>query len=229
LNTKRRSSCCEVRYLVPKYALESVVSYSFLAAQHLEQLKTEQEKLADVVKVQNLTTEEVIRMTTDHEMLQRSLEDMKQKISESHKTVMSLEVNVTNRGAAAEEAVDAYNNLLSMLNLFPPLPVPWQDVDLTVELNTASATPSGLLVGADVRKVIRPTLSSYAESKRAQRAEIESERIKVDDELDQLGLNCENVEEEIVELEKKVSMLNDQADDLRDVRIRHVVFFFTIL
>ena len=59
-------------------------------------------------------------MNTDHEMLQRNLADLKEKISEAHKTVMTLEVNVTNRAAAAEEVLDAYNNLLSSLRLFPP-------------------------------------------------------------------------------------------------------------
>jgi kinetochore protein NDC80 len=158
-------------------------------------------------------------MNTDHEMLSRNLDDLKQKISEAHKTVMTLEVNVTNRGAAAEEALDAYNNLLSTLGLFPPLPPPWQDIDLTLELNTATSNPQLLLTGADIRRVVRPTLSRIAESRRAERAEVESDRIKVDNELDQLTLECENVDEEIAEVEKKVGGLNEQADDLRDVGI----------
>lgn len=177
----------------------------------------EQAKLVEVVKTQNLTPEEVIRMNTDHETLSRSLEDLKQKISETHRTVMTLEVNVTNRAAAAEEALDVYTNLLSSLGLFPPLAPPLPDVDLTLELNPAASNPHQLLSGADIRKIIKPTLSSVAESKRSERATVESERIKVDNELDQLTLECENVEEEIGEVEKKVVGLNEQADDLRDV------------
>jgi kinetochore protein NDC80 len=155
-------------------------------------------------------------MNTDHETLSRNLEDLKIKLSETHKTVMTLEVNVTNRAAAAEEAVDMYTNLLSSLGLFPPLPPPWQDVDLTLELNTAASNPAQLLVGADIRKAVKPTLSAVAESKRSERATVESERIRVEDELDQLTLECENADEEIGEMEKKVSSLNEQADDLRD-------------
>jgi kinetochore protein NDC80 len=158
-------------------------------------------------------------MNTDHESLSRNLEDLKHKIAETHKSVMSLEVTVTNRAAAAEEALDSYNNLLSSLGLFPPLPPPWDGVDLTLELNTAASNPQHLLTGADIRKVIKPTLSSIAESKRTERAIVESERIKVDNELDQLTLDCENVDEEIGETEKKVGGLNEQADDLRDVSL----------
>lgn len=189
----------------------------------MEQLKQEQDQLTEIVKTQNLTPEEVIRMNTDHEMLSRNLEDLKQKISETHKSVMTLEVNVTHRAEAAEEALDAYTNLLSSLELFPPLPPPLEDIDLTLELNTAAANPQLLLSGADIRKVIKPTLSTVAESRRSERASLESERIKVDNELDQLTLECENVEEEINEIEKKVAALNEQADDLRDVSSNIVI------
>ncbi|KAH7930854.1 hypothetical protein BV22DRAFT_999891 [Leucogyrophana mollusca] len=185
-------------------------------AVNLEQLRSEQAKLAEVVKVQNLSPEEVIRMNTDHETLSRNLEDLKHKISEAHKTVMSLEVIMTNRAAAAEEALDLYNNLLSSLGLFPPLPPPLEGIDLTLQLNTAAANPQQLLAGSDIRKVVKPTLSGVAESKRTERADVESERIKVDNELDQITLECENVDEEVGEIEKKVVGLNEQADDLRD-------------
>ncbi|KAG2364481.1 HEC/Ndc80p family-domain-containing protein [Suillus spraguei] len=185
-------------------------------SQNFDQLKAEHEKLTEVVKVQNLTPEEVIRMNTDHEALVRNLEDLKYKISDARKTVMSLEVITTNRGAAAEEALDLYGNLLSAVGLFPPLPPPFDNIDLRLELNTATANPQQLLLGSDIRKVIKPTLNSVAEIKRTERADIESERIKVDNELDQLTLECENVDEEVREIEKKVMSLNEQADDLRD-------------
>lgn len=184
---------------------------------NLEQLKSEHNKLLDTVKAQNLTPEEVARMNSDHETLSRNLEELKHKISETQKAVMSLEVMMTNRGAAAEEALDLYTNLLSSLGLFPPLPPPFEGVDLTLQLNLATTNVSQLLIGEDIRKVIKPTLSAVAELKRTKRAEVESERIKVDNDLDQLTLECENVYEEVREVEKKVVVLNEQADELRDV------------
>lgn len=190
---------------------------------HLEQLQVEQDKLSGIVKTQNLTPEEVLQMTSEHEQLSRNIEDLKQKISESYRTVNTLEVNVTNRAAAAEEALDAYTNLLSSLDLFPPLPPPLQDIDLTLELNTAASNISQLLLGADIRKVIKPTLNGIAESKRSERATVESERIKIDNELDQMTQECENMDEETVEVERKIATLNEQADDLRDVSGSHMV------
>jgi kinetochore protein NDC80 len=177
----------------------------------------EQEKLADIVKTQNLSPEQVMSMNSQHEMLSRSLVDLKQKISEAHRAVMALEVNVTHRVEAAEEALDAYNHLLSSLELFSPLAPPFEDVNLTLELNTAVSNPQLLLSGADVRKVIKPTLSAIAESHRTERGSLETERVKLDNELDQLALECENIDEEIGEVEKKVVALNEQADNLREV------------
>jgi kinetochore protein NDC80 len=107
--------------------------------------------------------------------------------------------------------------MLSSLELFPPLPEPWQDVDLTLELNSALSNPQQLLAGSDIRKVIKPTLSSVAEMKRMERATVESELIRIENEHDQLMTECENLDCEIVEVEKKVVNLNEHADDLRDV------------
>ncbi|KAK0503056.1 HEC/Ndc80p family-domain-containing protein [Armillaria luteobubalina] len=167
----------------------------------LAQMKMEQERLSDIVKTQNLSPEEVSRMTTEHETLSRNLEDLRQKIAETHRAVLNLEVNVTNRAAATEEALDAYVNLLSSLEL----------LRLYHRLSKVQ-----LLKGAEIRKVIRPTLNSVAESKRSERASVESERIKVDNELDQLMAECENLDLETIEVEKKVVSLHEQAEDLRD-------------
>ncbi|KAF7291020.1 PPM-type phosphatase domain-containing protein [Mycena chlorophos] len=183
----------------------------------LEQLQAEQERLDSIVKMQNLSPEEVSKMNSDHETLSQNLRDLKARIDESHRNVMTLEVNVANRGAAAEESIDVYTGLLTTLDLYPSPPPPLPDTNLTLELNTAAAVPSQLLVVGDIRGAIRPCLSAVAESKRAERAHVESERIKYDFDFDKLNTECEELEEEIAQIEKKVVGLNDQADDLREV------------
>lgn len=186
--------------------------------QRLEDLKGEHERLQGVVRVQNLSPEEVLEMNQTHENLVKTMESLKQKLAETHRGLMTLEVSVTNRVSATEEALDLYTNLLSTLGLFPPLQEPWENIDLMPDLNPAASNPQQLLIGSDVRKVIKLTLSAIAESKRTERSDVETERIKVDNELDQLSLECENVEEDNAEIEKEVGALNEQANDLRDVR-----------
>jgi kinetochore protein NDC80 len=183
----------------------------------LEDLKVEIEKLSATIRDQNLSQEEVIKMNTDRETLQRNLEDLRQKIDESKKVVLNLEVTVANRITTVEEALDLYTGMLTTLGLYPTPPEPWQDVDLSLELNSGSANPQQLLSGSDIRKLIRPTLSSVAEHKRQERAVVDNESVKVNNELDQLTTECINLGFEISEIEEKVTQLNEQADDLRDV------------
>ncbi|EIM90401.1 uncharacterized protein STEHIDRAFT_75157 [Stereum hirsutum FP-91666 SS1] len=187
-----------------------------IRTKYLDDLRAEQNRLSDVVREQNLSPEEVHRMTTEHEQLTRSLEDLKYRIAESHNNIMTLEVQVENRSAAAEEALDAYTSLISSLGLFPPLPSPFQNVDLTLELNTAASHPSHILTGSDIQRVIKPTLSEISQSRRGEKDNVETERIQLDNELEILVSECENLEEEINELDKKVGALNEQADDLRE-------------
>ncbi|KAF9050715.1 hypothetical protein BDZ89DRAFT_1088792 [Hymenopellis radicata] len=184
--------------------------------ENLIQMKAELEKLNHIVKTQNLTPEEVIRMTTDHDNLQRSLEDLAKKIAETQRIVMNLEVNVTNRAAATEEAIETYMSMLSSLGLFAPMPPPFQDIDFTLELNTAAANPQQLISGADIKSVIKPNLNLVAETKRMERADVENERLRVDHEFDQLMTECENIDLDTTEVMKKVAALNQQSDDLRD-------------
>lgn len=181
-------------------------------------MHAEEQRLADIVKVQNLSPEEVLRMNSEHESLSRELESLKHKIAETSQVVVRLEVSLTRKVSDAEEALDQYTSLLSTLGLFPPLAPPLEDVDLTIDLHSAASNPQGLLSGADIRKVVKPTLSRITEMKRTAHAEIESERIRVDDELDQLTLECETIEEEALEVMNKTNALNDQADELREVR-----------
>ncbi len=194
---------------------------------NLEKLQAEEQRLTGIVKVQNLSPEEVLRMNTDHENLSRELESLKHKIAETSQVVVRLEVSLTRKVSDAEEALDQYTSMLSSLELFPPLPPPLEDIDLTIDLHSASANPQGLLSGADIRKVVKPTLNRIAEMKMTARADVESERIRVDDELDQLTLDCETVEEEVLEVMNKTNALNDQADELREVscddRLHHVL------
>ncbi|KAJ3989988.1 HEC/Ndc80p family-domain-containing protein [Lentinula detonsa] len=186
--------------------------------EYLTTLKSEQEQLDGVVKEQNLTPEEASRMTTDYEMLTRNIEDLKQRIADTEKTVMSLEVSLTNRISGTEETLHTYNVGLSTLGLLPPLSP--SDVNLTLELNTASSDPDQLLTGLDIRKVVKPTLNSIAESRRSMRAEVENERIRVDNDIEQLTLECDTVEDEIAQVEKQVAAVNEQAVDLHNAAQR---------
>ena len=189
-----------------------VVSYTLASAVDLEQLKAEKARLSDVVKAQNLTPEEVVRMNTEHETLSRSVEDLKVKVTETNKLVMSLEVSLTNRVATAEEVIDQYNTLLSSPGLIPP-----NEEDLTIELNMASSDLQQLIRGPDMRKVVRPTLSKWAEMYRMEIDATKREKIVVDDDHDHIANECDDLIQEIETEATKVHALTEQAEEMREV------------
>lgn len=180
----------------------------------LEQLKTEKARLSEVVKAQNLTPEEVTRMNTEHETLARNIEDLKLKVTETNKLVMSLEVSLTNRVAAADEVIDQYNTLLSSPGLIPP-----NEEDLTVELNMTSPDPQQIIRGPDIRKDIRPTLIKWAEMYRGKIDAAKREKIVVDDEHDHAVNECDDLIQEIETDVAKVHALTEQAEEMREVCI----------
>ena len=188
------------------------VSYT-VSVVDLEQLKVEKARLSDVVKAQNLTPEEVVRMNTEHETLARSVEDLKVKVTETNKLVMSLEVSLTNRVATAEEVIDQYNTLLSSPGLIPS-----NDQDLTIELNMASSDLQQLVRGPDMRKVVRPMLSKWAEMYRVDIDAAKREKIVVDDDHDNVVNQCDDLIQEIETEAAKVHALTEQAEEMREVR-----------
>lgn len=189
----------------------------------LETLKGTHQHLTNVVREQNLTPEEVSKMNSDHEQLSKNLDELRQRVADAHRHVMNLEVSVSNKTSSTEDALEKYTNMLVSLELYPTLPPPQQNINLALELNPAASAHQELLQGADLRKTVKPTLSAIAEAKRLERADAESEKIKVEDELDQVIQECENLEEEILELEKKVMSQSEQADDIRDAAQRDAV------
>ncbi|KAI0029826.1 HEC/Ndc80p family-domain-containing protein [Vararia minispora EC-137] len=182
----------------------------------LEKLQMEDEELAKIVKEQDLTPEEVIRMNNEYEHLTRSLEDLKVKLAESRKILSTLEVTLANRVASTEEAIDTYNRWLGQLGFFPSLPTPFDGMDLGLSLNPAASSPQGLLRGLNMQDEICPTLSSIAKSKRSERASVVSERDTLNHELDQLAVECENLEVEVATVEKHYLAKEDEAIELRD-------------
>jgi kinetochore protein NDC80 len=153
----------------------SLVGYfhkAFLEEMHTT-LRAEQEQLNHSVQERNLSPEEANRMITDFETLTRTTDDLKQKISDTERHVMSMEINCVIRSSSAEEMLDNYNVSLSTLGLLF-LPTPHDHIDLIPDLNTASSDPHQLLVGADIRKVIKPTRNEIVESKHLMRAEVET-------------------------------------------------------
>ncbi|KIY68300.1 hypothetical protein CYLTODRAFT_421717 [Cylindrobasidium torrendii FP15055 ss-10] len=182
----------------------------------LAQVNSELRRLDTVVKEQNITPEEAHRMTSQHDTLARNLADSKQKRDDLRRAGENLEVQMARRAEEAEDEIERYRGMLSTLNMLPPLPPPFEDVDLTLELNTAASDPALLLIGEEIKTFIRPKLALMAEHQRSERTDAENARLQVDKELNRIGLEYDRVEEEAEAIERRAQAVNRQADDLRD-------------
>lgn len=215
------------RYESRKEKVKEVIAYEkaekVTMKSKLEALTKTLAHLTNVVREQNLTPEEVAKMNSDHEQLSKNLDELRQRMADTHRHVMNLEVNISNKTSSAEDALEKYTHILVSLELYPTPPAPLDNANLALELNPAASAPQDLLQGADLRKTVRPILSSIADARRAERAHSENEKIKVEAELDRIIQECENLEEEILELEKRANSVSYQADDIRDAAQRDAV------
>jgi kinetochore protein NDC80 len=191
----------------------------------LERLRTEQERLAIVVKEQNLSPEEVAQMNTEQETLSRLLDELRRKNAETSNQMRSLEVALAKRSENVEQAIDEYTELLHQLGLFPnvPHPLPPAGMDLRLEINFASPNPRELIRRtadgpgqiADLRGEIKGALDSIAEYKRRQHMTVEDEAANLENELDDIGAETDRMEEEIESLEQKTNNVQEEAEAIR--------------
>ena len=188
-------------------------------------MRVEQERLAVVVREQNLTPEEVAQMTTEQETLSRALDELRRKSTETTNQVRSLEVALAKRSENVEQAVDEYMELLQQLALFPsvPEPLPYAGVDLRLEINFASQNPRELVRrtvdtsdrGTDPLGEVKGALDSIADYKRRQHMSIEDDAANLENELDDVVAETDRMEEEIDDLERKINNVQEEAEAIR--------------
>ncbi|KAF7357542.1 putative kinetochore protein NDC80 [Mycena sanguinolenta] len=176
----------------------------------IAQLEAEQLEPSEIAKTQNLSPEQAIKTNADHDRLSQNVEALEQKITETNRVVLAQEMgHSAKRLGDAEDAVDAYMDLLSSLGLLPLSFLRCKTWILPFAFRPTSRT------------CCREQIPG--EAKRSARASVESERIGLENKLDQLTLERENIDEEIAEMKKRVVALNEQADVLRDVARQEVL------
>ncbi|THH04485.1 hypothetical protein EW145_g5494 [Phellinidium pouzarii] len=188
---------------------------------NLQKLREEQERLAIVVKEQNLSPEEVSQMNSEQESLSRSLEDLRKKNTETSNQMRSLEVSLAKRSENVEQAIDEYTDFLDRLGLFPTVPPPLPPTDLRLEINFASSNPKELVRrsmdgrGADLKNDIKSALDSIADYMRREHQRLEDEVVTVEQELDEVTIETDKVEEEIFEVERRTGNVQEEAEAIR--------------
>lgn len=186
------------------------------------ELKAERHKLIEQVEKQDLTPEEVSRMSSEREQLRRTLEDLRTRVMEAQRGSWEREIASSKRSETVDTAVSEYLQLAYRTGIHPSPPEPYQDIDFNIELHLAASNPQDMMT-ADIRGTIKPALLKIAEFTRIERANINDEKIRLDHDLDRLTNECDNLREELQTRDVQLDVLLRQAEDIKDVSFHVLV------
>jgi kinetochore protein NDC80 len=184
----------------------------------LKEIAEEQANLDRQVAEQNLSAEEVARMNAEGANLDRMLSDLKIKSREVNKAALSLEIAVTKRSDVVEQALEEYMALVYKLGLHPNPPAEFSHISFVLELNGAASEPRNLIQGESLRGIIKPAVLAVAEAKRRERGILNDERVKLENDLDVVTVECENLEQEGATMESRIRLTNSEVEEIREVR-----------
>jgi kinetochore protein NDC80 len=159
-------------------------------AQEAEQLLGEQKRQRRIIAEQNLTPEEIRRMTNDEDQLRKTISQLTDKLRDARKSLADLEVQVTLRSEEADDVLAAYEALLTQCHLHPPPPPdPVSHVTFEIVLDVAQSDPNKMVSGGDIRGMVRPAVMTYRSAKA-------QERVEYDAKVDDLGQALEKLQSE---------------------------------
>lgn len=163
-------------------------------------------------------------MNHERETLGRQLEELRQKISEASQFAYDQEMAVTKSMDRFEAHISDYTSLGHSIGTIPPVPdgpgpaLGPGGVDFTVDLDLGvedvGEVQSG---GRRLRAEIWPALQTYGEQFRSQMVDVENGNIQLDDEIDRLAQRVERQKEEAANLDMKLGVVQDQAEEARVV------------
>jgi len=174
------------------------------------------------VAAQNLSPDEVQRMNHERETLTRNLEELRTKTAETSQMAYDNEMQVTKSMDRFEQFLSDYTALGQQIGVIQPLSEGMilgpGDVDYNVELDLGVEDLNEVqIAGRRMRSVIWPALHAYAEGFRKQSLELGNSTIALDDEYDRLGQTVERQKEEVGNLEVRLKVVHEQAEDAKNV------------
>jgi SMC interacting uncharacterized protein involved in chromosome segregation len=174
--------------------------------------------LAEDVRRQNLSPEEVARMFRDRDTLEKQLKDLSTKQIELQEAADELSVAIFRQADEAEGLVDENVNLLYKLNLHPKPPPPFEPGEFLFTFNRGTDDLNSMITGADIsiggdmaKKLVR-----YAEKLRAERAELANEAVILEHDLENSVNDLEELQAKVKEIAKEVE---NTLDDLKNSKL----------
>lgn len=202
----------------------------------MQNLEEEEARLHAAIASQPITAEEVQRIATETEKLQRNLRDVQARIREATRANNSSEVALSHRVHHLDSAITEYNEILWRLGLHrrrggsgggPDDSMESNGDDdaggeYEIELNPAANAVGDMLRGggtADggLKHRVQPALSAFADEARAARTDLDSQRLAKDSEVDKVTEEIEHIGDEADMLRRKIDVMQDKAEEIKSV------------
>ncbi|CAE6460134.1 unnamed protein product [Rhizoctonia solani] len=202
------------------------------ANQKMQNLEKEEAALQAAIAAQPITAEEMQRLATETEKLQRNLREMQTRHRELVRQNNASEVALSHRVHQLDTAVTEYNEILWKLGLLHQRPAKGPDDSIEsnggedadgeyeIELNPAANVVGEMLRGGGtqsggLKHRVQPALSALADDAREARTALDSERLAKDSEVDKITEEIEHIGDETDMLRRKIDMMHDKAEEVK--------------
>ncbi|WWD22032.1 hypothetical protein CI109_106520 [Kwoniella shandongensis] len=186
--------------------------------QEISSHRSELQRIEQAVAVQNLSPDEVNRMTHERESLTRNLEDLRNKIVDASQFAYDQEMMVTKSMDRFETLLADYTALAHQIGVIHPTPEESSsssvNVDYAIDLDLGAEDLEEVrAAGTKLRSSIWHGLQAYRETFRQQALDLSNVAIVLDDQFDRLGQKVERQKEEVGNLEVRLKVVHEQAED----------------
>ncbi|CAE7227468.1 unnamed protein product [Rhizoctonia solani] len=202
------------------------------ANQKMQNLEKEEAALQAAIAAQPITAEEMQRLATETEKLQRNLREMQTRHRDLVRQNNSSEVALSHRVNQLDTAVTEYNEILWKLGLLNQRSAKGPDDSMEsnggedadgeyeVELNPAANVVGEMLRGGGtqnggLKHRVQPALSGLADDAREARTALDSERLAKESEVDKIAEEIEHIGDETDMLRRKIDMMTDKAEEVK--------------
>ncbi|EUC67138.1 kinetochore protein NDC80, putative [Rhizoctonia solani AG-3 Rhs1AP] len=202
------------------------------ANQKMQNLEKEEAALQAAIAAQPITAEEMQRLATETEKLQRNLREMQARHRDLVRQNNSSEVALSHRVHQLDTAVTEYNEILWKLGLLHQRPAKGPDDSMEsnggddaegeyeIELNPAANVVGEMLRGGGtqnggLKHRVQPALSGLADEAREARTALDSERLAKESDVDKIAEEVEHIGDETDMLRRKIDMMHDKAEEVK--------------
>ncbi|KAF8710786.1 HEC/Ndc80p family, partial [Rhizoctonia solani] len=203
------------------------------ANQKMQNLEKEEAALQAAIAAQPITAEEMQRLATETEKLQRNLREMQTRHRDLVRQNNSSEVALSHRVHQLDNAVTEYNETLWKLGLLHQRRAKGPNDSMEsngeedaegeyeIELNSAANVVGEMLRGGGtlnggLKHRVQPALSALADDAREARTELDSERLAKESEVDKIAEEIEHIGDETDMLRRKIDMMQDKAEEVKN-------------